>query len=89
MCSFQCCSEHNKTMKQSICHQNIRSIPKNLTSFTAMLETLKLSFNVYGFTETWLKSHNEGLYDMEGYSTITKNREDRQGGGVAFYIKNL
>ena len=38
----------------SLCHLNIRSLPKNLDSFNSTLHSSGMTFNILAFTETWL-----------------------------------
>ena len=38
--------------------------------------------------ETWLNNKNESLCDIEGYKSISVNRENRRGGGVRLYYRN-
>ena len=54
--------------------------------FLANLGKLNL-FHVFALTETWLKDHNSALLDIPGYTLFTRNRELRQHGGLAAYVR--
>jgi hypothetical protein len=72
----------------SVLHLNIRSVPKNLSSFDYLLCELEMRFTVIGLSETWLDASNVDLYDLEGYNSEHKYRENRKGGGVSLFVKN-
>ena len=42
----------------SVCHLNIRSLPKNIDSFNSTLFASGMTFNILAFTETWLTPTN-------------------------------
>ena len=47
------------------------------------------SFDVLGITETKLtSSHADGLFQIEGYNRVRKDRANRAGGGSIVYVKN-
>ena len=71
----------------SICHTNIRSMPKNFTSFQSYLASLCLEFSAIAISETWLTNDNIELYNLPGYNMIGKCREKKRGGGVSIIIK--
>ena len=73
----------NKCAKDvfSVCHANIRSVSKNLSSLESYLKMLKHEFTILGLTETWLQNENNDLYSLNGYHFIGKHRVIR-GGGV-------
>jgi hypothetical protein len=54
--------------------------------FLANLGKLNL-FHVFALTETWLKDHNSALLDIPGYTLFIRNRELRQHGGLAAYVR--
>lgn len=71
----------------SIAHLNTRAICSTFDEFEVMLTTYK--FDIIGLSETWLK---DNLYLLEhvnipGYNFEYKNRDNRRGGGVGFYLK--
>ena len=72
----------------SIMHLNIRSIPRHLNEFTLFLETIKFSFSVIGISETWFNESTVDVYNIDGYQSVHKYRQDRVGGGVSIFIKD-
>ena len=71
-----------------MCHANIRSVSKNLSSLESYLKMLKHEFTIVGLTETWLQNENNDLYSLNGYHFIGKHRVNRGGGGVAVCLKD-
>ena len=80
-----------KTRKSSfsLCHINIRSIPRNINAMSDYIDCLNVDFHVIGISETWLKEDNCGLYDISGYHCKEKHRPSKGGGGVAIYVKDF
>ena len=54
----------------SICHINIRSIPKNFDSLRDYLSNLSINFSVIAVSETWLYPEITSLYDLPDYKAI-------------------
>ena len=82
-------SEHaNKLDHFSLIHFNARSLPQNFDKFVNYPNLLQLPFTIIGVSETWLSVNKLALCELENYKLITCNRINRQGGGVALYIKN-
>ncbi len=52
----------------SMFHLNIRSCNKNLPAIEAYLQTLKFTFDVTAFTETWSKKKNVDQIQIENYN---------------------
>ena len=73
----------------SLCHVNLRSIPKNLCKFEKYLENLKCSFSVIGISETWLTDHNVDCYGINGYNHFNLHRQGKRGGGVSLFVNEL
>ena len=72
----------------SMFHTNIRSMNRNFECLRNLLDQrLNLKCSVIGLTETWLSDTPHSLYSLQGYDLIVNNRPNRQGGGVALYIK--
>ena len=69
----------------SMCHLNIRSISKNLSSFENYLETIQYNFTMIGLMETWLNDTNYDLYGLQGYNFVEQHRSSL-GGGVALCV---
>lgn len=70
----------------SIAHVNARSLFTNFDIFRDHL--LINDYNIIAVTETWLSADEaEIAVSIHGYELIHKDRNDRRGGGVAFYLK--
>ena len=52
------------------------------------MHLLDHEFTVLGFTETWLKDDDCGIFGIPGYAMVEKHRTVRPGGGVAVCIKD-
>jgi hypothetical protein len=70
----------------SIIHLNIRSIPKNLSTFDAYLNNINCKFTVIGISESWLTDENAGCYTLNGYQHVYTCRNEKRGGGVSMFI---
>ena len=82
-------SEHSNKFDQfSLIHFNARSLPHNFYKFTNYLNLLQFPFSIIGVSETWLTSTNIAQCELDNYKLITCNRINRQGGGVALYIRD-
>ena len=68
-----------------MCHLNIRSKSKNLSSFENYLEIIQYDFTIIGLTETWLNDTNYDCYGLQGYHFIEQHRSS-MGGWVALCI---
>ena len=66
----------------SILNLNIRSIVNKLDSFKILLESLKHSFSIISLTETWLDNENCTDFNLDNFSFVCTNRDNRKGGGV-------
>ena len=74
-------------VKISVLHLNIRSINKNFSELTNLLQTVDYQFHAIGISETWLNDFNHSV-SIENYEFIHHHRKDRQGGGVGLYLAN-
>ena len=72
-----------------MCHLNIRSISKNLSSFENYLETIQYNFTMIGLTETWLNDTNYDLYGLQGYNFVEQHRSSLCGGVALCVMKHL
>ena len=70
----------------SICHLNIRSLPKNLDIFNTTLAASNSNFNLLAFTETWLTPSNVDAHGIKGYSHEYLIRDGKAGGGTSIFI---
>ena len=77
----------NKIDHFSLIHFNARCLPQNFDKFANYLNLLQFPFTIIGVSETWLTINKSALCELENYNLITCNRINRQGGGVALYIK--
>ena len=72
----------------SMFHMNICSVPKHLSELKIYLELLGLEFSFIALTETRLNEDKVNLYDLDGYSKVSRYRTERSGGGVSLFIRN-
>lgn len=78
----------NANENLSIMHLNIRSLNHNFDNLKQLIDNpLQSTFSVIGLTETWLTKSSSAHYALPGYKLIENSRNNRTGGGVAFYIK--
>lgn len=70
----------------SVIHFNSRSLRANFDKIKSYLTDLGKSFDIVAITETWTKPDSE--YYLDGYDFNCISRLDKQGGGVALFIKN-
>ena len=54
----------------------------------SILLFLNFELSCLGISETWLNECKEPLHDIPGYSTVSKYRPDKRGGGVSLYIRH-
>ena len=68
---------------------NCRSLPKNFDKLEYTMKSLDFNFDCIGLTETWLKDNEEtNIYNMSGYTLLSKTRAHKRGGGVGLYISD-
>ena len=72
----------------SIAHLNKQTLASTFDAFHLMLENHK--FDIVALSETWLKDnkHQYEYVQIPGYNTVFRNRENKKGGGVGFYLKD-
>ena len=73
----------------SMVHLNIRSMAKNLGNFELYLKSLEFEFDIIGLSETWIKGQNLDFSKIQGYRQEHVYRENRSGGGVSLFVKNI
>ena len=78
---LSCQSNHSNYM-----HINCRSLPKNYECIINLMSCINTSFSVIAVSETWLKPHNEYIYDIPGYTFVSCTRNDKVGGGVELFV---
>ena len=70
-----------------IVHQNVRGLNANFQLLYELVCNNK--FDVVTLSETHLsKFDNKELFEIPGYTFVTRNREEGHGGGVAIYLKD-
>ena len=86
-------THHKESLKHhhrhiSIAHLNTQSLASTFDAFHLMLENHK--FDIVALSETWLKDnkHQYEYVQIPGYNTVFRNRENKKGGGVGFYVKD-
>ena len=78
---------HNQSsINYNVMHINCRSIPSNYVSLLSTLSPLKKSISAICVSETWLKAHNENLFQLPGYNFVSNSRPLKIGGGVGIYL---
>ena len=71
-----------------VVHVNCRSIIKNFTALTILLDSLPVSPAVVAVTETWLSPATEDTIHLPGYNFFPLSRSSRHGGGVGIFLCN-
>ena len=69
----------------SVLNINMRSISNKFSEFYAHLEMVKSKFFFIVVTETRLKDSTDFLYEIDGYKSVSINRNDLRGGGIKIY----
>lgn len=72
----------------SILNFNIRSFSKNIDELLAILSNCRDKPDIIVLSETWAHNNTFQLCNISGYSACHSLRSDREGGGVAVYVKN-
>ena len=82
----------------NLIHHNARSLmkPGRIDEYEIFLSTLKASFDILVFTETWTNNNNIDQCEFEGYRSahLIRDSEVHQncknnGGGVSIFVKNI
>ena len=68
---------------------NVQSLRSHHDQLCCQLETLKTKPAVIAVCETWLTDNDPiDMYFITGYQPlIVKNRNDKNGGGVGFFVR--
>ena len=73
-------------------HQNIRGLMYSFTSLQALVYKEGSKINGLGLSENHLidgdKIDYAGLFNIDGYTLIKRNRSYGKGEGFAMYVKN-
>ena len=74
----------------SIFHINMRSVANKFSELVAYLNMLKTKFTFIVLTETWLTDSSDFGYEIDGYDSVSLNRNLRPGGGLKiFYLEHI
>ena len=85
----QCCNILNNLNDDTFSqmHLNIRSLNKHFDDLQLLLNlTSDKSHSSIGLSETWLTNDSHHQYSISNYKFISKNRQEKLGGGVALYV---
>lgn len=89
-CCYYCEDDYNQSIntcnKLTIIHFNARSLYTNFHNIRDYLQTFTERFNIIAITETWITTEKGLDFDLEGYEFMNINRNNKAGGGVAFYV---
>ena len=83
--------DYRQNSKFSCMHLNIRSLPDTfdkLKKFLTNLDNEKIQFDAILLCETFLTDTNHDLFNIPGYTFISRHRNHYRQGGVGIYIKN-
>jgi hypothetical protein len=70
----------------SILHFNCRSIDKNFSKLSSVIDLISVKKCVIAVSETWTTKHNEDNFNLAGYKFVPKSRLYTSGGGVGLYV---
>uniref|UniRef100_A0A1A8FIK2 Helentron 4 helitron-like transposon replicase/helicase/endonuclease n=1 Tax=Nothobranchius korthausae TaxID=1143690 RepID=A0A1A8FIK2_9TELE len=71
----------------SLIHFNSRSLHTHFSQIKDLLRSLKYKFQIIAISETWLTKETDSCLELEGYNMFNVNRNNKKGGGVAFYVQ--
>ena len=73
----------------SICHLNTQSMSCTFDEFQFMIN--QTNFDVISLSKTWLKNDKHLLeyVRLPGYELAYRNRDEKRGGGVGTYIRDI
>ena len=72
-------------------HLNVRSLPDKFDKFKIFLKNFdneKIQFDAILLCETFLSDKNHDLFNIPGYTFISRHRKHYRQGGIGIYIKN-
>ena len=76
----------SKQRRFSMYHQNIRGLDAHYKGLCEILDSHR-GTDFISLSETHTTKEEEKQYAIDGYKHFTRSRKNREGGGVAFYIK--
>ena len=77
------------TKSLSIIHFNCRSLNAHYSNINSYLDMLEYKFDVIALSETWLNIDDTNVYNIDEYDMYTSSRTNKNGGGVAIYVRNI
>lgn len=77
---------NNNRISFSVAHFNICFLYPKIDEILAELSSLKFSFDVMIFTESWLTVHTVNLVSFDHYNMFNNLRVDRRGGGISVFV---
>ena len=75
----------------SCMHMNIRSLPDKFDKLKVLLSSLELvniRFDFILICETFLSDRNHDLYNLPGYTFVSRHRKYAKCGGVGIYVRS-
>lgn len=69
-------------------HLNVRSLRNKEDQLGILLNSFNFKFDFLFLTETWFTSESD-TPKHENYSCFSKNRSNRNGGGLLMYVKSV
>ena len=70
----------------SLLHNNVRSIPANLSILLSYMSNLDHEFSVIGLSETWLTPSHTDAYGIARYNLVAVTRQAKKGGELSMFI---
>ena len=70
-----------------ILHKNVRNLYTNLVHVTSLLNFYK-HIDIFTLTETHITQEPKKLFEIPGYTFVSRSRRTGKGGGVGMYISN-
>ena len=91
-CAYYLSQEFKAQMKRkpgfSVVRINSRGLMANIDKIEMCFEQLDRLFDVITVPETWAKENARSYTTLSNYQMRHIHRQNKQGGGVAIYIKN-
>ena len=93
-CNYLFCEDFRHKTKAisddfALLHVNARSLVQNHEELELLLFAVDYKFTVIGISETWfLNDTSIESFSRNGYTLVHVDRPNRQGGGVALYVRN-
>ena len=89
LCDFFKQSKHAHNGQFNLLHINCRSLKANYSSILNLLDNSRMTYSAIALTETWLNETNDDIFQIEGYTFISRNRKgSKSGGGVGLYVND-